>query len=1112
MASPLQSAGRLAVATASSGRAASLTPGSRAQQSPLSDEVIWRRLRDAGFDEESVKRRDKAALIAYIAKLEAEIFDHQHHMGLLILEQKELSSKYEQAKASAEAAELKCKRNQAAHVSALAEARKREEALRKSVGVEKECISSLEKALHEMRAESAETKVAAENKLSEAHSMAENAQKKFAEAEGKLQAAESLQAEANRYHRLAERKLKEVGEREDDLRRRIQSFKSECDAKENEIFLERQSLGERQRILEQGEKRLLDGQALLNQREGYIFTRSQELDQLEKELEASRANIEKQRGALNDEKSDLELRVASLVEREQDLLRKEVSLNQKEQELLVLQEKLASKESADIQKVTANLEAVLRSRKAEFESKMEMKRKLVEDEIEAKQRAWELREMDITQQEDQLREREHDLGIQIRSLTEKEKEVKERSDNLDAREKKLASAEADFELRKDMLQKEKEGINNLKQDLEKSLDLLEDKKQQVDSAKDKLEVMKNETSELSVLELKLKEELDRVRAEKLEVMVEADKLKLEKGKFETEWESIDEKREELKKDAERIAEERVAVAKFLKDERESLKIEKDAMRNQYKQDVELLRVEREEFMNRMVQERSEWFSKIQQERADFLLEIEVQKRELEDCIEKRREELESSLRDREKAFEEEKKNELQRINSLKEVADKELDRVALEMKRLESERMEINLDRERRDREWAELQNSIEELKLQRQKLERQRELLHTDREEICTHIEQMNKLEDLKLALDRKAVEMQQSVSESRLMKISGKRHPKQLTAVNNNNSHLDDRVYEVGHVNGPNSPTLQKAGHSSSPSSASFSWIRRYSDLLFKSSEKPHLACEKEPPTSKNGEQATPMVRQPDLSLRYDVQKHEQKKRLEGILEMSRPEKHVGEEKTIFEVPTGGEDAHEESKKKETASHKPSESVTEKGLQTRRKRRVKELLPRDSVDIQPEERKSKKNKGMQDDGGVDPSDLANTNHVNTGQPCIADVEDASLSSKETRVVAEESTISVVDKVVNISVSSKKESLKQVNEDDNDHLLESISKSNKDRLEGGSADVEYVPGGNGVLTHETASVVLVEDVRLVSDIGQSHDVSGKADQIRRDQGLSKLDTHGEDG
>lgn len=64
-------------------------------------------------------------------------------MGLLILENKELTSTFEQIKASADAAELKHKRDQAAHVSALAEARKREESLKKALGVEKECIENV---------------------------------------------------------------------------------------------------------------------------------------------------------------------------------------------------------------------------------------------------------------------------------------------------------------------------------------------------------------------------------------------------------------------------------------------------------------------------------------------------------------------------------------------------------------------------------------------------------------------------------------------------------------------------------------------------------------------------------------------------------------------------------------------------------------------------------------------------------------------------------------------------------------------------------------------------------------------------------------------------------
>lgn len=64
-------------------------------------------------------------------------------MGLLILDRKELASKYEQIKASVETVELAHKRDQVVHLSALAEARKREESLKKALEVEKECLSSV---------------------------------------------------------------------------------------------------------------------------------------------------------------------------------------------------------------------------------------------------------------------------------------------------------------------------------------------------------------------------------------------------------------------------------------------------------------------------------------------------------------------------------------------------------------------------------------------------------------------------------------------------------------------------------------------------------------------------------------------------------------------------------------------------------------------------------------------------------------------------------------------------------------------------------------------------------------------------------------------------------
>ena len=90
-----------------------------------------------------------------------------------------------------------------------------------------------------------------------------------------------------------------------------------CDAKEKEIILGRQLLSERQKIIQQEHERLLDGQASLNRREEYIFSRTQELNGLEKELEASRADIERERRALKDEKSNIELALASLSKREE---------------------------------------------------------------------------------------------------------------------------------------------------------------------------------------------------------------------------------------------------------------------------------------------------------------------------------------------------------------------------------------------------------------------------------------------------------------------------------------------------------------------------------------------------------------------------------------------------------------------------------------------------------------------------------------------------------------------------------------------------------------------------------------------------------------------------
>lgn len=64
-------------------------------------------------------------------------------MGCLIFERKELASKYEQVKASIDSSEFMCKHDSTMTLSALIEARKREESLKKAVGVTEACIVSV---------------------------------------------------------------------------------------------------------------------------------------------------------------------------------------------------------------------------------------------------------------------------------------------------------------------------------------------------------------------------------------------------------------------------------------------------------------------------------------------------------------------------------------------------------------------------------------------------------------------------------------------------------------------------------------------------------------------------------------------------------------------------------------------------------------------------------------------------------------------------------------------------------------------------------------------------------------------------------------------------------
>lgn len=64
-------------------------------------------------------------------------------MGLLILERNEWDSKNEQFKAASESAELLYRRERAARQADEVAAKKREDNLKKALGIEKECVANV---------------------------------------------------------------------------------------------------------------------------------------------------------------------------------------------------------------------------------------------------------------------------------------------------------------------------------------------------------------------------------------------------------------------------------------------------------------------------------------------------------------------------------------------------------------------------------------------------------------------------------------------------------------------------------------------------------------------------------------------------------------------------------------------------------------------------------------------------------------------------------------------------------------------------------------------------------------------------------------------------------
>ncbi|XP_022930031.1 protein CROWDED NUCLEI 1-like isoform X1 [Cucurbita moschata] len=690
----------------------------------------WRKFKKAGLlDAAAMERKDREALLEKASRLQSELFDYQHNLGLILLEKKMWASKYDQLGQDLAETEEIFKREQSAHLIALSEVETRRDNLKKALAAEKQHVSSLKKALCEVKEERAEIKLTSQKKLADANALMHGIEEKSLKLQKKLNAAEAKLAEVNRKSSELEMRMHEVEARESVLQTEQISLATRKEAHQVTSHKEEDGLRKWQQKLQEREESLSRSRELLNDKEQKVNENGTIMKQKEKDLEEIKKKIDQSSSILKEKEDDVNRQLADVEAKEKEADLSRSLLEKKQEELDHMEENLRGRERMETQQLLHEQSALLQKKREEFELQLEEKRHSVENEGSITLGAIKRKDIEINHKKEKLVKQEQALDKKLHRTKEKEGDLERKLKALKAKDKILKADERKHEVERLQMLADRDSLQSLIDEIEKIRTASTQKEWQFHEEREKLQVIKEERSEHVRLQCQLMQEIESYRLQNKIVTKEHDDLKQERVKFERDWEALDEKRTEIHNGLGDLEELRKKL-EILRTEEERLRNEKTEMLIYMQRELDNVKQEKELFASTTRHEQQALSQQAQNKHNQLLQDIELQRKDLESHLQKSQEELEKRRQERELAFEEERKRERNEILYLKDIALKEKEELSSERHQLEKEKEVVTMNRKELIADHLEIHQDIDKLNVLSKELKCQREQLIQDR--IC--------------------------------------------------------------------------------------------------------------------------------------------------------------------------------------------------------------------------------------------------------------------------------------------------------------------------------------------------------------------------------------------